>query len=225
MNETLDIYLLSIYGKLAPKTLEASRDVHNRTAGTPQNVAIARSLGDLSHKVFIPIDHTGPESGNFLILDQWNSMDGLGQFFANPQVAHQAGEIFTERDPIVWQAAPGLISYHCPAPTGRNDRIVGVVHGKVRSQEEAKRMHNAIVLPQHAKARAAGCMSHEPYFRMAAPGTPESLEFFAVDVWYDGAGMQKYYETPGFMESLMQMFDGQPMATVWGPPPGEWVEW
>jgi quinol monooxygenase YgiN len=225
MSQTLETYLLAIHGKLAPKTLEAAREVHNRTAGAPQNVAVARSLGDLSHMVYIPVDHSGPEAGEFLVLDQWNNLDGINQFFANPTVQEQAGQIFVERDPVVWKPAEGLITYHFPAPADRKDRIIGVVRGLVRSQADALKMHNALVGSAINKARAAGNMSHEPFFRMAAPGSPEALEFFAVDVWFDAAGMQKHYEDPEFMKGFMQMFTAEPMATIWVHPAGEWVEW
>src|SRR5215468_3477068 len=104
------IYLLSIRGTLAPKTLDAGRALHNQTAGDPQNVAAARSLGDLSHMVYVPVEHeghNGHSSGDFLILDQWNNLDGLNQFFANKQVQEQAGQIFSQRDPVVWAPAEG----------------------------------------------------------------------------------------------------------------------
>jgi hypothetical protein len=225
MSQSLEVYLLAIYGKLAPKTIESARVVHNRTAGAPQNVAAARSLGDLVHMVYVPGDQAGPASGAFLILDQWNNLDGINQFFANHTVQEQAGEIFTERDPVVWKPAEGLISYHFPAPAGQKNRLVGVVRGVVHSQSEALKVHNALVSSAIGKARAAGNMSHEPYFRMAAPGTPEALEFFAVDVWYDAAGMARHYADPEVMAGFMQMFAAPPMATVWTSPAGEWVEW
>ncbi len=84
------VYLLSIRGALAPKTLEAARAVHNETAGAPANVAAARALGDLSHMVYVPMEHDGHHGNEFLILDQWNSLEGLNQFFANPHVQEQA---------------------------------------------------------------------------------------------------------------------------------------
>ena len=225
MTQSLEVYLLAIYGKLAPKTLEAARLVHNRTAGDVQNVAAARSLGDLSHMVYVPVDQPSPASGAFLILDQWNNLDGINQFFANHIVQEQAGEIFSERDPLVWKPADGLISYHFPAPSGKKDRLVGVVRGVVHSQAGALKVHNALVSASIGKARAAGNMSHESYFRLAAPGSPETLEFFAVDVWYDAAGMAKHYADPDVMAGFMQMFAAPPMATVWTAPAGEWVEW
>jgi hypothetical protein len=55
------IYLLTIRGTLAPTSLEAARQVHNQTAGAPDGVAAARSLGDLSHMVYVPVNKELPE--------------------------------------------------------------------------------------------------------------------------------------------------------------------
>ncbi|MEP6985296.1 MAG: hypothetical protein ABI970_06855 [Chloroflexota bacterium] len=223
--EPMTTYLLTIPGTLLPPKLEAARAVHNSTAGAPQNVAAAQSLGDLSHMVYVPIDHKGPDSGKFLILDVWNSMDGLNQFFANPQVQHQAGEIFTERDPVVWAPAEGFISYHLPVHFGKNERIVSTVRGTVKSHEEAKAIHNALVGQSINLARKRGDISHEAYFRMAPPNSAEALEFFAVDVWVDAAGMNEHYSDPNFLAGFGKLFTAQPTTGVWVHPAGEWVEW
>lgn len=221
----LTIYLLSIRGVLAAPSLEASRAIHNDTAGAPANVAAARSLGDLSHMVFVPTHrHNGSEK-EFLILDQWNSMEGLNNFFANPQVQHQAGQIFTSRDPVVWGPAEGFAGYHFPAPYGQNDRIVATVRGKVKSVDEARTVHNEIVSQGMAAARKAGDLSHEAYLRLAQPGTPEALEFFAVDVWTNPAAMGEYYENPEFGSALGKLFVGEPTFGTWVHPAGQWVEW
>ena len=219
------VYLLSIPGVLAPKTLEAARSVHNSTAGAPANVAAARAMGDLSHMVYVPMEHEGHHGDNFLILDQWNNLEGLNQFFANKQVQEQAGQIFTKRDPVVWMPAEGFTSYHGPAPFGQNDRIIGVVRAPISSVEAARVAHNAIVAKSMNKARMRGNMSHEACLRLAPPGSPEALEFFAVDVWHNGAGMAEQYEDPEFLEGFGQMFAGEPSATVWVHPAGDWVEW
>ena len=225
MDPTNTIYQLSIRGKLAPQTLEAARNLHNQTAGAPANVAAARSLGDLSHMVYIPVEHTGPGSGEFLILDLWNSMEGLSQFFANPTVQEQGGQIFSERDPVVWAPAEGFYSYNLPSPAGQNDRYVGIVRGMVASRAEAKTLHNALASKLINKARLASNLSHQAYFRLTPPGVPESLEFFAVDVWSNLAGMGKHYEDPDFISGFAGMFVAPPSATVWVHPSGEWVEW
>jgi hypothetical protein len=225
--QELERYLLSIRGTLSPQTLEAARKVHNETAGAPQNVAAARSLGDLSHMVYVPLGAEQPATGagEFLILDIWNSMDGLNQFFANKQVQEQAGMIFSERDPVVWAPASGFFSYSFPAPHDKPERIVAVVRGMVRSREEALAVHNALVSSQVNKARMAGDMSHEVYFRVAAPDAPERLEMFAVDVWMSAEGMGAYYQDPDFVRGFQALFAGQPLTSVWVHPAGEWVEW
>jgi hypothetical protein len=218
-------YLLSIPGKLAPKTQEAARQIHNETAGAPANVAAARALGDLSHMVYVPVDNSAPAASDFLILDQWNKLDGLNTFFADPHVQEGGGLIFSQRDPVVWMPAPGFTSYHFPAPAAKPDRYIGVVRGMVKSVEDACEKHNAVVNAGINQARAAGNISHEAYLRLAQPGSPEALEFLAVDTWMDLASMGQYYNQPGFMETLVKMFAGMPSATVWAHPAGNWVEW
>ena len=221
----MPIYLLAIRGTLAPRTLEAARTVHNQTAGAPANVAAARGLGDLSHLVYTPAPQSSLGHGEFLILDLWNNPEGLNQFFSNHEVQEQAGLIFTERDPVVWAPADGFTGYHLPAPHGKNDRIVALVRGTVKSVEAARSQHNSLTDGLLNKARLAGALSHDAYFRMAPPGEPESLEFFAVDVWTDGAGMGGFYQDPEFGAGFMDLFAGEPTTSVWTHPDGEWVEW
>jgi hypothetical protein len=173
--------------------------------------------------VYVPLDHGS--AGEFLILDIWNNLDGLNQFFANKDVQDQAGLIFSQRDPVVWTPAEGFYSYHIPAPHGKNDRYVAVVRGTVRSVSEAQALHNEII-GQHVNAtRMAGDLSHDAYLRMAAPGSPEALEFMAIDVWMDAAGMAKTYEDPQLGEAFGKLFTAPPTTSAWVHPAGEWVEW
>ena len=218
-------YLLSIRGTLALPTVEATRVLHNETAGAPQSVIAAKSLGDLSHMVYAPLDPSGSEPGAFLFLDVWNSMDGLNQFFANPHVQEQAGQLFAKRDPVVWQPAAEFVSYHLPPPYGKNDRFVGIVRGMLNSIDDGQRIHNALVSNNVNKARSRGHLSHEAYLRLAPPGSPEALEFFAVDVWMDGVGMGEHYNDPEFMSGFAALFAGRPDASIWSHPAGTWVEW
>jgi hypothetical protein len=135
MNDPLTLYLLTIRGTLSPDTLEAARKVHNQTAGDPAGVAAAKSLGDVSHMVYVPMQHDGHAqtkgAGEFLIMDLWYSMEGLNTFFADKQVQQGGDMIFSQRDPVVWAPAEGFTSFHIPAPFGNNDRIVAIVRGTV----------------------------------------------------------------------------------------------
>ena len=229
MNDQLTLYLLAIRGTLKPNTLEDARQVHNMTAGNPQGVAAAQSLGDVSHMVYVPLEHEGhinPQGGcEFLILDLWKSVDGLNTFFSDHQVQEGGSMIFSERDPVVWTPAEGFVSFHIPAPFGRNDRIVAVVRGTVNSIEEAKELHNAAMTKTVSKARKLGMLSHEAYFRLAAPNSPEALEYFGVDVWMSGAGMGEYYGDEDFLESFNHFFTAEAADSAWVHPQGDWIEW
>jgi hypothetical protein len=229
MSDQLSIFLLTIRGTLAPATLEEARKVHNMTAGNPEGVAAAKSLGDVSHMVYIPVDHDGHDkskgAGEFLIMDQWTSIEGLNTFFADKHVQEGGAMIFTERDPVVWTAAQGFTSYHIPAPSGMNDRFITTARATVQSLEEACVLHNKAVAKTISKARKAGNLSHESYFRLAAPGSPEALEWLGVDVWMRPDEMMSLYEDPEFLEGFNHMFTEEANVGVWTHPEGDWIEW
>ncbi len=228
MND-LTLYLLTIRGTLAPETLEAARKVHNQTAGNPEGVAAAKSLGDVSHMVYIPMEHDGHAktkgAGEFLIMDLWVSMEGLNTFFADKQVQEGGAAIFSDRDQVVWAPAEGFTTFHIPAPFGMNDRIVAVARGTVKSMAEAKKLHNTAMTKTISKARKLGMVSHEAYFRMAAPNSPEALEYFQVDVWMNAESMGDYYGDEEFLESFNHFFTAEASDSVWVHPKGDWIEW
>src|SRR5262249_42756971 len=74
-------FLLTVRGTITAPSVADAREIHNSTAGAPPSVAAARSLGDLSHNVYASLG----SSREILFIDVWNSLSGLGQFFANPQ--------------------------------------------------------------------------------------------------------------------------------------------
>src|SRR5262245_37189052 len=98
---------LTVRGTLAPKLLEAARILHNDTAGSAQRIAAARSLGDLSHKVFAPCLRAGGKDGELLFLDVWCDAQGIGQFFSNAHVQDQGAKMFTKKDATIWMRATG----------------------------------------------------------------------------------------------------------------------
>ena len=229
MSDPLTLYLLTIRGTLAPPTLDAARKVHNQTAGDPAGVAAAQSLGDVSHMVYAPMPHNGHAktngAGEILIMDLWHSVDGLNTFFSDKHVQDGAAAIFTERDPVVWAPAEGFVNFHIPAPFGKDDRVVAVVRGTVNSKEEAKKLHNEAMAKTISKGRKLGMLSHEAYFRLAAPNSPEALEYFGVDVWMNGEGMGEYYGDEDFLASFNHFFTAEAADSVWVHPKGNWIEW
>ena len=229
MNDPLSLYLLTIRGTLSANTLDAARKIHNETAGAPANIAAAQSLSDVSHMVYVPMEHDGHTkakgAGEFLVMDLWSDMNGLNTFFSDPHVQEGGSMIFSDRDPVVWGPADGFVSFHIPAPFGKNDRIVAVVRGTVNSKEEAQGLHNTAITKTLGKARKLGMLSHDAYFRMAAPDSPEALEFFAVDVWMSPEGMGDFYSDEDFLAGFNHIFSGEAADSVWIHPKGDWVEW
>jgi hypothetical protein len=229
MNDPLTLYLLTIRGTLAPDTLEEARKVHNMTAGDPAGVDAAKSLGDVSHMVYIPMPHDGHAktkgAGEFLIMDLWYSVEGLNTFFSDKRVQEGGAMIFSDRDPVLWAPAEGFVSFHIPAPFGNNDRVVAVVRGTVNSKEEAKELHNTAITKTISKGRKLGLLSHEAYFRMAAPDSPEALEFFGVDVWMNNEGLGDFYSDEDFLAGFNHLFTTEAADSVWVHPKGDWIEW
>src|SRR5688572_8072035 len=131
------IHLLSIRGKVARASIEELRHGHNTVAGSDASIAAARSLGDLSHAVFVPVGTT-TTTEEILFLDQWNSLAGLAKFFANPQVQEGGKQVFASKEPVVWEPADGFLRFAMPAPAGRNDRFIGIARGLVRSKEATR---------------------------------------------------------------------------------------
>jgi quinol monooxygenase YgiN len=221
----LPMFLLTIQGTLSADTLADASATHNKTAGDANNIAAARSLGDLSHMVYLPTEKPTSGAGDVLFIDQWNSIDGLNKFFANEDVQKGAGLIFSKRDPVVWTPAEGFYTYHLPAPYGKNDRFVVMVRGTVASREAAMELNNQLGGGGINGARMAGDLTHDVYFRLTAPGEAGSLEFLAIDVWMDSTGMSAYYQNPDFQAGISKLFTAPPTVSIWTQTAGEWVEW
>ena len=221
----LPMFLLTIQGTLSPKTLTEASAIHNKTAGDPNSVAAARSLGDLSHMVYLPMEKAAEGAGDVLFIDQWSSIDGLNKFFANPDVQKGAELIFTKREPTVWTPAEGFYGYHLPFPYGKNDRYVVMVRGTVSSRADAMALHNQIVAGGINGARMAGDLSHDVYFKLSAPGDAKLLEFLAIDLWMDAAGMGAYYQNPDFQSGVLKLFTAPPTVSIWVQTAGDWIEW
>ena len=218
-------FLLTVRGPMAAPNLEDGRKAHNVAAGSDQAVAMARSFGDLSHAVFVPVEPNGSGAGELLIIDYWNSVDGLQKFFASEPVQQGGATVYKNREAVVWASTPGLPRFGLPAPYGRNDRWVGIARGTVASREGAEKLLTDIVRKQVNTSRAKGLMSREWFFRASPPGEKPSTEIIGLDVWFDADGMQEVYADPAEMAAFGGLFTGPPATSAWQKPKGSWVEW
>jgi hypothetical protein len=226
MTPTHDAFLtlLSVRGTLVPTTLDAACRLHNETAGSAAGVAAARALGDLSHKVYTPVEGApGAQPGELLFLDVWTSPQGIGQFFSNEHVQKQAGALFGKRDAAMWMPARGAFGFDLPIPKARSDRYLGIVRGQVKSPEAAVEAFRGALEGKIVDARKRGQASHAIYFKMPMPGEPATPELFGIDVWFDAQGMMEHYKD---MKGLDNAFAGAPAMSVWEQAKGGvWSEW
>jgi hypothetical protein len=216
-------FLLTVRGTIATPSLDAARATHNATAGAPQSAAGARSLGDLSHNVFAPI---GSElNGQLLFIDFWNSLSGLGNFFANPQVQEAAGQLFTKRDGTVWSRLEDFGDFHLLVPSGRSVGAVGLIQVSVTSLEAAAPAFTAYAAATINTARSYGIVSHSTWARVPNPGEPATGEVIGLDTWMDADRMNEYYDLSLGFDHLGPAFAGAPDTSSWRCAPGGWVEW
>lgn len=218
-------FLFTVRGPLAAADLEGGRVAHNMAAGSDEAVAAARSFSDLSHAVFVPVEQNGAGAGELLIIDYWSNPAGIGRFFSDPQVQKGGAMLYRDREAVVWERVPGLQQFSLPAPSGRNERYVGIARGPVASREKATAILSEAFSKRINIARAKGLMSREWFFRVARPGDPPTLEAIGIDVWFDADGMQEVYADPAEMTALDGLFTGRPDTSVWKKPAGAWVEW
>jgi hypothetical protein len=216
--------LLTVQGESAASDGETVRNAHNMAAGSDQGVAAARSLGDLSHAVYVPLEPT-VGANNLMFIDYWNSIEGLMKFFSDPQVEKGGEMVFKRRDPIVWTRTPGLPNFNLPAPAGRNDRFVGLVQGPVKSHAVAETLVTELLRTAANRHRANGLITREWYFRLNPPGQPETLEAIGVDVWFDKGGMEATYADSSELGGFADLFTARPATSTWKKPAGQWVEW
>ena len=71
---TATTYLFTLRGKVNTPTVADARELHNKTAGSPDGIAAARALGDLSHNVYTGANGDG--SDEILIIDSGTAPAG-----------------------------------------------------------------------------------------------------------------------------------------------------
>jgi hypothetical protein len=217
------LVFLTVRGTLVPKGADAACKLHNETAGSPQGIAGARALGDLSHKVYSPVPGLGAKDGELLFLDWWKSAEGIGQFFSDAHVQGMASKLFSERDGVVWMPARGAFGFDLPAPAARGERYLGIVRGPVSTPEHAIDVFRKVLEGKLSDARRRGQLSHQLFVKLPMPGAPAQPEILGVDLWCDPAGMREHY---GDISGFEKAFTSAPLSSVWQQAVGGvWSEW
>ena len=216
-------FLLTVRGATTPTSAGRLREVHNITAGDPGGVAAARSLGDLSHSVYL--GRGAALRGELLFIDYWNSLSGLAQFFSIPDVIEGAKQLFSSRDATAWTPATDFGNVHLVVPSHGAIGGVGLLRVAVTSLDKAGAAFTAYTTATVNRARRYGLVAHSVWTRVPDPGERPVLEVIAVDYWADEDAMDKYYDLKLGFDILAPVFAGQPITSSWASAPGDWVEW
>ena len=135
-------FLLTVRGAAGAQDLEGgrARPTTRRPAPTRASPWRARSATSATPSTSRS-SRRHPGAGELLIIDYWNSAEGLQTFFSERAGAagrHVRLQATARR--CVWQGTPGLPRFSLPAPTGKNERYVGLARGPVASREGAEKI-------------------------------------------------------------------------------------
>lgn len=208
--------LLTVRGTTIPKSVEEARILHNETAGSDAGREAARSLSDLSHCVYVPVDAgklSDAKKGELLFLDLWADPAGLQNFFSHKEVQEQGGKMFSTKDPSVWMPARGAFSFAVPATQAKPARVVGLFRAKVSTPEAALAAFDTMASKALQVSRRRGLVSHQMFVKMGPPN--EAPEILGVDFWTDLKGMQEHYADEKAMQGIGDVLRGPPSPSVW----------
>ena len=242
------LFLHTTRGTLSPKTLDEARTMHNAfvTAGSQPGIDIARSLGDISHNAYIPVEEAGKLSaaspGELLFIDYWTDPNGMEQFFANPFAQEAGDRLFSERVEAEWMPAPAAFTFQVPARAGAPAHFVGMMRAPVRAASGATTVLAELVWANLRASRRLGHLSHHLFLRYATvvaarPASnarrsgsedtalpTEPVEILAVDFWPTLEGLKEYYSVSPVTNGLDEVLAGPLTVSVWEPVSG-FVEW
>lgn len=216
--------LLTVRGKAIPTERDAARNLHNQTAGSPEGVAAARALGDLSHNVYTPLPGaSGAAENELLFLDVWKNAEGIGTFFSDSQVQHGASMLFSEREAVIWMPAEGAFGFELSAPMHLTGRYLGIARGPIDDPQHTIEVFRSTHEQTISDARRLGQLSHQLFIRVPMPGQPAQAEALGLDLWANAEGMGEYYASLSGYEAA---FTGEPQTSVWEQATGgTWTEW
>lgn len=235
-------------GTLKVETLDDARAMHNAfvTGGKQPGIEIARSLGDLSHNVYIPAEHDGRLFGaatdELVFIDYWADPAGMEQFFSNLFVEQGGDRLYSSREEAEWMPAPAAFTFQVPAPAGAAARFLGIMRAPAHSADEAIALLGKLVWTNLVAARRRGQLSHALFIRTAdvtaarpasnslrtagelVAASADPVEVLAIDSWSTLEGILEHNDDATAMSGLDSALARPPAASVWEQVSG-FAEW
>ena len=235
-------------GMLNPQRLSEAQAMHNAfvTEGSQPGIEIARSLGDLSHNLYTPVEGLGKLSaaspGELLFIDSWADPGGMETFFSNPFAQGAGDRLYASREEAEWTPARDAFAFHVPAVAGTPARFVGMIRTPVRADSDAVTVLSEFTWTNLRTSRRLGHLSHQLFLRHAVvvearPAANarrsggenstlpvEPVEVLAVDLWPTLEGLTEHYRALLSRKGLDEALVASLTVSVWEAASG-FVEW
>lgn len=214
-------------GALNP-SLDRAREKHNEFTieGPTPGKEIARSLGDLSHAVYVPASGATSKSdvkpGELIFLDFWEDPNRMDAFFSDDNVRDAGARLFSSYEETAWMSAPAAFAYNLPQIDGDAARFVAIARATVHSAENAIAEFGKYASKNVGVARRRGQLSHSLHVKRAKPSEP--AEVLALDFWSTRKGLREYYDDQEAWNGFGASFTAPLKVSTWERSSG-FAEW
>ncbi len=213
-------YAVLVRGELFTQDLTEAQARHDMLAAGGE--ADARAAGDLAHDVGLGSGlFSSTSSQSFLAVDRWDNLEGLTDFYANPDFAAGFAQLFSG-PPIIeqFERQHDFHSWGDLDSAEGTSRFVVVVRGRLAAAtpEARQEAHDAAAIAGEEMVKAAGDVAHVAYLGLADPA-----EFLAFDVWNNGDNLMAVYSDPDFQASFTTLFATPPSLQIYRG--SDWHQW
>jgi quinol monooxygenase YgiN len=203
---------------MATQDLDAAKAMHDAIAGEAMGPATA--AGDFGHDALLGTTLLGTTENEFLALDRWTNLDGANAVYSDPAFLRAFGSFFAQPPALdLFERQTTWAEYgEFDIADDDPEHFFVVVRGRVAAGRDAHVLHDTIVGGSSRAAMMAGDLAHLVYL-----GVDDPQEFFAIDIWGDGAGLEAFYGDPAFQEAVGMLFEAPPSVTVYRST--DWLQW
>ncbi len=215
-----EVYAALVRGTLFTEDLAEAQTLADTLGAGGQD--IAESLGDFAHDVLLGTDMLGTQENEFLALDRWTDLEGMGTMYGDPDFQAGFASLFAESATLeTFVTRPDWASWGTLESGDAHDPYYFViVRGRLFTPDldEAQAMHDALAEGAQEVAEAAGDVAHVVHL-----GLDDPQEFLAIDVWTSADMMEMVYLDPDFQAGFAAVFEEPPTVGVYRST--DWYQW
>ena len=215
-----EIYAALVRGTLYTDDLDEAQGLADALGAGGED--IATSLGDFAHDVLLGTPILGTAENEFLALDRWDNVEGMGTMYGDPDFQAGFAQLFAEPATLeTFVTRPDWATWgDLESGDAHDPHYFVVVRGRLNTAdlEQAQAMHDELALAAQELAEAAGDVAHVVHL-----GLDDPQEFMAIDVWTSATAMEAVYLDPDFQAGFAAIFEDTPYVGVYRST--DWYQW